>query len=213
MGQDGSLVSEGRGRKKSNDTKTTTHLFPPADWRPAGLQAKATLARLLPILLVSMMLCDMEHHFGQLGSSVPAVSPLNLLSTPSLLAAGAGWGTEKAVMLYKHCSETHKTSACYQNSFGHKSKAQHHREYREESSFFSSQTQFTLILISLHGLGDFCFLVLCSSPVPNTEDTWLNARFHFTEWREMGTPRLNAKADQKTDSETCYLLWLLAYIG
>lgn len=144
MGQDDSSVSVGTGRKKSNDTKATTHLFPPADWCPAGLQAKATLARLL---LVSMMLYGMEHH------------------------------------------------------------------YCEESALFSSQTQFNLILISFHSLGDVSFLVLCSFLLPSTEDTWLNARFHFTEWREMGTPRLNAKAGQETGSVTCYLLWLLAYIG
>ena len=39
----------------------------------------------------------MEYPFGQLGSAVPAVSPSNLLCTPSLFAGGVRSGAEKTL--------------------------------------------------------------------------------------------------------------------
>lgn len=51
-----------------------------------------------------------------------AVSSPSYLCTPSLLAGGAERETEKALMLYKHCSTADKTLVCYQPCFGHQSK-------------------------------------------------------------------------------------------
>jgi len=43
----------------------------------------------------------------------------------SLLAGGEKWEIEKALRLWKHCSETAKTLICYQHCFNHKTKIQH----------------------------------------------------------------------------------------
>ena len=45
-----------------------------------------------------------EYPFGQWGSAVLAVSLLNFLCTPSLLAGGVAWEAEKALTLCKSCS-------------------------------------------------------------------------------------------------------------
>jgi len=51
----------------------------------------------LPVLLPSGTLYGMEHPFGQFGSAVPVLSPLNLLPTPKLLPEGTERETEKAL--------------------------------------------------------------------------------------------------------------------
>ena len=73
------------------------------------------------------MLYGMEYTVGQLGLAVPSVSSSSLLTIPSLLSGIAEWETEKAFMLFKHCSAIVKTIAMFQLCFGHKSKMQHHK--------------------------------------------------------------------------------------
>ena len=69
-------------------------------------------------LLLSMTSYGMGYPFGQLGSAVPAVSPPNLLPTPSLLTGRAEQQKEKASMLRRHCSATAKTRGCCQHCSG-----------------------------------------------------------------------------------------------
>lgn len=55
-----------------------------------------------------------EISMGQLGLTVPAVSSPSSLCIPSLLAAEVVRDTEKALMLWQHCSAITKISLCYQ---------------------------------------------------------------------------------------------------
>lgn len=53
--------------------------------------------------------------FGQLASAVPAVFPPKFLLPRSLLAVGAVWETEAALMLCKYYSAIAKILLCYQH--------------------------------------------------------------------------------------------------
>lgn len=55
-----------------------------------------------------------EISMGQPGLTVPAVSSPSSLCIPSLLAAEVVQDTEKALMLWQHCSAITKISLCYQ---------------------------------------------------------------------------------------------------
>lgn len=61
------------------------------------------------ILLVSMMLYGKVYPFSLFGFIIPALSNPKLLLICSLLAWGAEWETEKALMLCKQCSAIIKT--------------------------------------------------------------------------------------------------------
>lgn len=64
----------------TNWCKGITHHLPPADQCPASHWAIATLDQLPSVLLLRMMLCGMEHPFGQWWSAGPAVLPPSLQS-------------------------------------------------------------------------------------------------------------------------------------
>jgi len=67
----------------------------------------------------------MEYPFSQLVSTVWAMSPSNLLPTPSLVAFGRGVGVGKtALVLCEYCSAVGKTLVCYQHLSSYKYKAQ-----------------------------------------------------------------------------------------
>ena len=67
-----------------------------------------------------------EYPFGHFGSAVLALSPPNLLPTPSLLGFGGGVVGETASMLWEHCSAVAKTLVCYQHPSSYNYKAQHY---------------------------------------------------------------------------------------
>lgn len=79
-----------------------------------------------------MMLYGMEHPFGEFGSAVIVVSPLNL-HVLNVLSSGTEWEKEKTLMLCKCCSVIVKTLMCYQHSLRHKSKTYHHMGCYEEN--------------------------------------------------------------------------------
>jgi len=72
--------------------------------------------------LLSVTSRGMEYALGQFGSAVLVASPHNFLHIPNLLAEGAEWEKEKALMLCKHCSAIAKPLVCYQCCFSYKSK-------------------------------------------------------------------------------------------
>lgn len=58
------------------------------------------------------------------GVRCPGCVPSKLLVHSGSLMGRAGWGAEKPLMLYKHCSAVTKTLMCSQHRFGHKSETQ-----------------------------------------------------------------------------------------
>jgi len=72
-----------------------------------------------------VVLHDVENPFGQFGPTVPAVSSLSFLPTPSLPREAGGGQVEKKRKLWalcKHCSAVAETWMCHQCCFGQKSK-------------------------------------------------------------------------------------------
>lgn len=88
---------------KASDTKTNSHQLTAAQldlkkWSNSNSEQPAPCL----VLLLSMTPYGLEYVFGQLGSSVPAISPLNLLCTPAHSLAGQ-WGKQKRAL---HCVNT-----------------------------------------------------------------------------------------------------------
>ena len=131
MGWYSLIWKEGEGKKTKKTPRKTSdenilikrNCSPPANQCPASPWATAVPANFLPhpVLSPSTMSHGMEHPLGQWGSAVAAVSPPSFSCTPSLLAGRAVWEADKALMLWKHCSEVTKTSLCYQHCLQHKS--------------------------------------------------------------------------------------------
>ena len=72
----------------------------------------------LELLLLNMTSCAMEYLSGPFGSAVPAISPLNPLPTPSLLAEHGQWdrgrvgNRERALTLCKRYSAVAEALMC-----------------------------------------------------------------------------------------------------
>lgn len=74
--------------------------------------------RLPPVLLLSMMLYGMEWSLWSVGVTCPTFFFSQSTWGQGEARTGQGaaaWGTEKALVLYKHCSAIAKTLVCYQH--------------------------------------------------------------------------------------------------
>lgn len=85
----------------------------------------------------------MEFQFGQFRAAVPDVFLHNTSPTPSpfpgMGSKGVGRGhtreeqnTDKALMLYQHCSAIAKALLCYKGCLGYKCQTLHHTSCSEE---------------------------------------------------------------------------------
>lgn len=82
--------------------------------------------------------------FGSWGTGLCTCSvPSQPLAHPSLLAEGAERDTEKALVLYKHCSAVAKTLVCYQPCFSHWCKTLHCTSCCDERKLHPWQTQYS----------------------------------------------------------------------
>ena len=132
VGQDkGSFIMEWKKKKAANqtsDAKAITHHLP-QHAQPVPEQQLLWNDYWPPpkFLLLSEMLYGMEHPFGQFRSAVPAVSPPNRVSTPSLHSRVAEWETESLDAVQSPLAIA-KTLV----RFTHRCKEQHHRGCYEE---------------------------------------------------------------------------------
>ncbi|XP_009326431.1 PREDICTED: leucine rich adaptor protein 1-like [Pygoscelis adeliae] len=76
---------------------------------PSQSPSNGYIGKTKPMSFMSTTLYGREYRFGQFWSTVPDLSSPNIFPSFSLLAEGAEWKTEKALMLCNHCSARAET--------------------------------------------------------------------------------------------------------